>query len=193
MGRLHSCLPDPGRQGGTPSLPSPSYWACHSVPGVQCLGQLGSSLTHSWDPSLHSPLKWVCFTGTSSSCLSWLHQWPTWHPVAGEILMPSRHPAGVGVGSRSNTNQKLLPRWCWHYTLDPQDMYVAVLVAHWHLSHGTNKDILCPCSKILRDSTDSLTWQFPGNKKSFVPNSGEGNGTPLQYSCLENPMDGGTW
>ena len=23
--------------------------------------------------------------------------------------------------------------------------------------------------------------------------AGEGNGTPLQYSCLENPMDGGTW
>ena len=22
---------------------------------------------------------------------------------------------------------------------------------------------------------------------------GEGNGTPLQYSCLENPRDGGTW
>ena len=21
----------------------------------------------------------------------------------------------------------------------------------------------------------------------------KGNGTPLQYSCLENPMDGGTW
>ena len=21
----------------------------------------------------------------------------------------------------------------------------------------------------------------------------EGNGTPLQHSCLENPMDGGTW
>ena len=28
-----------------------------------------------------------------------------------------------------------------------------------------------------------------------VPNMsfGEGNGTPLQYSCLENPMDGGAW
>ena len=24
-------------------------------------------------------------------------------------------------------------------------------------------------------------------------NSGEGNGTPLQYSCLENPMDGEAW
>ena len=23
--------------------------------------------------------------------------------------------------------------------------------------------------------------------------NGEGNGTPPQYSCLENPMDGGAW
>ena len=23
--------------------------------------------------------------------------------------------------------------------------------------------------------------------------SGEGNGDPLQYSCLENPVDGGDW
>ena len=22
---------------------------------------------------------------------------------------------------------------------------------------------------------------------------GEGNGNPLQYTCLENPMDGGAW
>jgi len=30
-----------------------------------------------------------------------------------------------------------------------------------------------------------------------IPRSGrsprEGNGNPLQYSCLENPMDGGAW
>ena len=24
-------------------------------------------------------------------------------------------------------------------------------------------------------------------------NPGEGNGNPIQYSCLENPMDGGAW
>ena len=30
--------------------------------------------------------------------------------------------------------------------------------------------------------------------KNIVANTGrEGNGTPLQYSCLENPMDRGTW
>ena len=27
----------------------------------------------------------------------------------------------------------------------------------------------------------------------FFTELGEGNGTPLQYSCLENPMDGGAW
>ena len=27
----------------------------------------------------------------------------------------------------------------------------------------------------------------------FGEEAGEGNGTPLQYSCLENPMDGGAW
>ena len=28
---------------------------------------------------------------------------------------------------------------------------------------------------------------------SYIGTFGEGNGTPLQYSCLENPMDGGAW
>jgi len=27
----------------------------------------------------------------------------------------------------------------------------------------------------------------------LVDGDGEGNGTPLQYSCLENPMDRGAW
>ena len=26
-----------------------------------------------------------------------------------------------------------------------------------------------------------------------IEQSGEGDGTPLQYSCLENPMDGRAW
>ena len=28
---------------------------------------------------------------------------------------------------------------------------------------------------------------------SFLKEAREGDGTPLQYSCLENPMDGGAW
>ena len=30
---------------------------------------------------------------------------------------------------------------------------------------------------------------IPGSRRS----SGEGHGNPLQYSCLENPMDRGAW
>ena len=30
---------------------------------------------------------------------------------------------------------------------------------------------------------------IPGSERS----PREGDGTPLQYSCLENPMDGGAW
>ena len=36
----------------------------------------------------------------------------------------------------------------------------------------------------LRD----IGW-IPGSGRS----PGEGNGNPLQYSCLGNPMDGGAW
>ena len=52
------------------------------------------------------------------------------------------------------------------------------------------------------------TWGFPGGSdvKASAHNvgdlgsipglgrfPGEGNGNPLQYSCLENPMGGGAW
>ena len=36
-----------------------------------------------------------------------------------------------------------------------------------------------------------LAWYLGDNV--FVASMGEDNGTPLQYSCLENPMDGGAW
>ena len=33
----------------------------------------------------------------------------------------------------------------------------------------------------------------PGSNPGLGRSSGEGNANPLQYSCLENPMDGGAW
>ena len=38
----------------------------------------------------------------------------------------------------------------------------------------------------------SLSWSPWYLHRNMLP-GGEGNGTPLQYSCLENPMDGGAW
>ena len=44
------------------------------------------------------------------------------------------------------------------------------------------------CFKWLVDNVELVS------KKALpVHTPGEGNGTPLQYSCLENPMDGGAW
>ena len=33
----------------------------------------------------------------------------------------------------------------------------------------------------------------PGSIPGLGRSPGEGNGNPLQYSCLENPMDGEAW
>ena len=33
----------------------------------------------------------------------------------------------------------------------------------------------------------------PGSSPGFGRSPGEGNGSPLQYYCLENPMDRGAW
>ena len=38
------------------------------------------------------------------------------------------------------------------------------------------------------DTTEPLNWI-----EQHTVTGGEGDGTPLQYSCLENPMDGGPW
>ena len=34
-----------------------------------------------------------------------------------------------------------------------------------------------------------LLWKYMG----LILYNGEGNGSPLQYSCLENPMNRGAW
>ena len=48
-----------------------------------------------------------------------------------------------------------------------------------------------PGSSVSKESACSAgdLGSIPGSRRS----PGEGNGNPLQYSCLENPMDGGAW
>ena len=55
-------------------------------------------------------------------------------------------------------------------------------------SHGWRSLVGCsPCGREDSDTTERLHFHF---SLSCI---GEGNGNPLQCSCLENPRDGGAW
>ena len=60
------------------------------------------------------------------------------------------------------------------------------------LIQGSNPHLL----PLLHWQVDSLPLSYLGSPCISIANPnffGEGNGTPLQYSSLENPMDGGAW
>ena len=63
----------------------------------------------------------------------------------------------------------------------------------WCHSHSTklNASVSIPGSSVGKESACSAgdPSSFPGSGRS----PGEGNGNPLQYSCLENPMDSRAW
>ena len=60
-----------------------------------------------------------------------------------------------------------------------------------------------PLEKEMATHSSILPWEIswteePGRLQSMWSQKSwtqivKGNGTPLQYSCLENPMDGGAW
>ena len=58
-----------------------------------------------------------------------------------------------------------------------EEICVTSQVAHWVKNSTANAG----------DTRDA--GSIPGSGRS----PGEGNGNPLQYSCLGNPMDGGAW
>ena len=53
-----------------------------------------------------------------------------------------------------------------------------------HSSHTLVAQMVKRLSTMRETEVQSLGWEDPLEKE---------NGSPLQYSCLENPMDGGAW
>ena len=48
-----------------------------------------------------------------------------------------------------------------------------------------------PCSSDGKES--ACNAEDPGSVPGLGRSSEEGNGNPLQYSCLQNPLDRGAW
>ena len=50
---------------------------------------------------------------------------------------------------------------------------------------------------VIAGGSDSKASAYNAGDPGLIPgserSSGEGNGNPHQYSCLENPMDRGAW
>ena len=58
---------------------------------------------------------------------------------------------------------------------------------------ATHSSTLAWRTLMNRGSWWAIVYGVAKNRTQLSDYPGEGNGIPLQYSCLENPMDGGAW
>jgi len=70
--------------------------------------------------------------------------------------------------------------------------------SHWVLSGQIGeKDAISKSVTGFPGGSDGKASAYNAGDPALIPGSGrspgEGNGNPLQYSCLENPMDGVAW
>ena len=77
----------------------------------------------------------------------------------------------------------------WYWAKKDVSVYCKILITCLILN--------CIFATLFAGSSDSKESACNAGDLGSIPGSGrcpgEGNGIPLQYSCLENPMDGGAW
>ena len=95
---------------------------------------------------------------------------------------PLRHPS---AGRRAGFLPVKLLSGSLHVPLP-----CSVLIVHLPWKGGWEH--VCEFSGSAYAETAFLARGY-GIKQNLACKGGEGDGTPLQYSCLENPMDGGAW
>ena len=112
------------------------------------------------------------------------------------------------TGGKQWQTHKQLPRLCQEkrtLIAQGQPQEEAERLPGPKTSPGWHSHQLRPCSKTISDELQERN-QLLESKTNFQASQvvsavknppadagGEGNGTPLQYSCLGNPMDGGAW
>ena len=149
----------------------------------------------------------------SSSCLQgWYREAARGRQSSGSISVPKLYPSGHGSTS-PNTTERREPD-----PSSPQKDSASSGLSSQHPKHQPLpfKHISKWMLSFLTSVPSSQSWlsdefirqvalgvkntpvcagevrdlgSIPGSGRS----PGEGNGNPLQYSCLENPMDGGAW
>ena len=94
------------------------------------------------------------------------------------------------------TDQVLKPRWFYYRTLRLFHATFHRVLFFDHINPLSLFDLQFPGLGFPGGSDSKESVCNAGNPSS-IPGMGralgEGNGYPLQYSCLENPMDRGAW
>ena len=84
--------------------------------------------------------------------------------------------------------RELIKKFCHSHTMYQRRQWHPTPVLLPGKSHGRRSLVGCsPWGRLESDTTERLHFHF---SLSCI---GEGNGNPLQCSCLENPRDGGAW
>ena len=148
-----------------------------------------------WGENQHSPASVppLAEDGDSWNMISALP-----HPLKGEVLIGSGKVADSRwVRGMACVSYPLPLSWDWEEWFGEQVCNKrCVWRRQWHLtpkllpgkSHGRRSLVGCsPWGPKELDTTERLHFHF---SLSCI---GEGNGNPLQCSCLENPRDRGAW
>ena len=122
------------------------------------------------------------------------HQFQQIHPQSGRTPDTEQPGGSLDVHKRNFTSKVFLGRGIL-------ESWQSLSEAPLWTGQGNLRDA-------LRKGSPKAIWGFSGGSdgkaslcsagdQGSIPglgrSPGEGNGSPLQYSCLENPMDGGAW
>ena len=133
------------------------------------------------------------------------------------LFLPSLLPSIKVFSNKSDLHIKCPKYWSFSFSIGPSNEYsgpicfridwLDLLAVQSTLKsllqhHSSKASILQQSASFIvqlshphiTTETIALTrWTFVGKVRSLLFNMLSRNGTPLQYSCLENPMDGGAW
>ena len=114
--------------------------------------------------------------------------------------------SSVQFGRKESFNLKIKTKWDCPGSPEVKTVFPMQEAQVWSLVKELRYHI--PVPKIKKIKTKIFSWLMHSHRNTcqvrnifslsticayeqYLCGSGEGNGTPLQYSCLENPMNGG--
>ena len=129
------------------------------------------------------------------------------------LFLPSIFPNNRVFSDESVLHIRWPKYWSFSFSISPSNEYSRLISFRidWLdllavqrtlkslLQHHSSKASILQHSAFFRVQISHHRWTFFGKIMSLLFNMlsrlliGEGNGTPLQYSFLENPRDGGAW